>query len=173
MSRELWLMRHGKSDRNLTMEDFDRPLKKRGKRAAEGVGEGLHQQHLIPDWIVSSPAKRAITTANIVHKAIDVEGLVVRQDKRLYMEGLDRLKTVLAECPPEAKRVLLVGHNPDLEDLLIYLVGEAHLPDTDKLLPTAALVRLKMPDDWSHLDAGIAELLSFTYAKYFPKDTIE
>ena len=173
MSRELWLMRHGKADRNLTMEDFDRPLKKRGKRAAEGIGEGLHQQKLIPDWIVSSPAKRAIATANIVHKEIAVKGLVVTQDKRLYMEGFEGLKTVLAECPSEAKKVLLVGHNPDLEDLLIYLVGAAHLPDTEKLLPTAALVRLKMPDDWSHLDAGIAELLSFTYAKYFPKDTIE
>jgi phosphohistidine phosphatase len=88
----------------------------------------------------------------------------------LYQEGFERLKTVLAECPVTARRVLLVGHNPELEDLLIYLVGAAKLPDTDKLLPTAALVRLAMPDDWSHLEAGSAELLSITLAKRLPED---
>jgi len=80
------------------------------------------------------------------------------------------LKTVLAECPLEARRVLLVGHNPELEDLLIHLVGAANLPDTDKLLPTAALARLIMPDDWSHLDAGSAKLLSITSAKSLPEE---
>ena len=172
MSRELWLLRHGKSDRDdLSIEDFDRPLKKRGKRAAQHIGEGMHQQHLIPDWIVSSPAKRAITTANIVLKALDVEELVVAQDIRLYQEGVERLKTVLAECPLDAKRVLLVGHNPDLEDLLIHLVGAVHLPDTDKLLPTAGLARLKMPDDWSQLNAGCAKLLSLTHPKILPEES--
>jgi phosphohistidine phosphatase len=170
MSRELWLLRHGKSDRNLAMDDFDRPLKKRGKRAAQRIGAWLHQQRLIPDWIASSPAKRAITTAKIVQKAIAVEGLGIMQDKRLYQEGFERLKTVLAECPMEARRVLLVGHNPELEDLLINLAGAANLPDTDKLLPTAALARLIMPDDWSHLDAGCATLLSITSAKSLPEE---
>ena len=173
MSRELWLLRHGKSDRNVVMDDFDRPLKKRGKRAAQRIGEGLQQQRLIPDWVVSSPAKRAIATAQIVHKAIDVQGLAIQQDKRLYQEGFERLKTVLAECPIEARRGLLVGHNPELEDLLIHLAGAANLPDTDKLLPTAALARLIMPDDWSHLEAGCAKLLSITCAKSLPEEDIE
>jgi phosphohistidine phosphatase len=173
MSRELWLLRHGKSDRNIAMEDFDRPLKKRGKRAAERIGIWLQQQRLMPDWIVSSPAKRALTTAKIVHKAIAVEGVVVAQDKRLYQEGFERLKTVLAECPTETRRVLLVGHNPELEDLLIYLAGAANLPDTDKLLPTAALAKLIMPDDWSHLEAGCARFLSITCAKFLPEEGVE
>ena len=173
MSRELWLLRHGKSDRNLAMEDFDRPLKKRGKRAAQRIGAWLQQQRLIPDWIVSSPANRAISTAKIVHKAIAVEGLVISQDKRLYQEGFERLKTVLAECPLEARRVLLVGHNPELEDLLIHLAGADNLPDTDKLLPTAALARLIMPDDWAHLEAGCARLLSITCTKFLPEEGVE
>jgi phosphohistidine phosphatase len=173
MSRELWLLRHGKSDRNVVIDDFDRPLKKRGKRDVQRIGALLQQQRLIPDWIVSSPAKRAITTAKIVHKAIVAEGLGIKQDKRLYQEGFERLKMVLAECPVEAGRVLLVGHNPELEDLLINLVGAANLPDTDKLLPTSALVRLIMPDNWSHLDAGCARLLSITYAKSLPEESIE
>ena len=174
MSRELWLLRHGKSDRdNHALDDFDRPLKKRGKLAAQRIGLWLKQENLIPDYLISSPAKRAISTAKIVHKAIAVEALVVKQDKRLYQEGFERLKTVLSECPAEAGPVLLVGHNPELEDLLINLVGVLNLPDTDKLLPTAALARLVMPDDWSHPDAGCAKLLSITCAKYLPEQGIE
>ncbi len=165
MSKELCLLRHGKSDRDLAVDDFDRPLKKRGKTAVQRMGEWMQQQHLMPDYLVSSPAKRAISTANIAHKALAVEGLDIMQDKRMYQSGLEAIKSVLAECPINAARVLLVGHNPDLEDLLIYLVGASRLPETNKLLPTSSLVRLKMPEDWSTLEPGCAQLLSITYAK--------
>ncbi len=174
MSRELWLLRHGKSDRDdLSIEDFDRPLKKRGKRAVQRLGVWMQKQGFIPDYLLSSPAKRALATAKIVHKAIAVEALLIVQDKRLYQEGVELLKAVLAECPLTSERVLLVGHNPELEDLLGYLVGTDHLPDIDKLLPTSALARLLLPDDWSHLVAGSAELLSIIYAKSLPEDTGE
>ncbi|MEI8207810.1 MAG: histidine phosphatase family protein [Methylococcales bacterium] len=172
MSRELWLLRHGKSDRDLAVDDFDRPLKKRGKQAVQRVGLWLLKESLTPDYFLSSPAKRAISTAKIVHKIIANDSLPIIQDKRLYQEGFERLKTVLSECSIENKQVLLVGHNPELEDLLIYLVGASHLPDTDKLLPTATLVRLKMPEDWIYLDAGCATLLSMTYAKLLPEEVI-
>lgn len=66
MSRELWLLRHAKAKRGEGLEDFDRALKKRGKKAAQQVGEWLQQQQLIPDLIISSPAKRAIDTATRV-----------------------------------------------------------------------------------------------------------
>ena len=165
MSKELCLLRHGKSDRDLAVDDFDRPLKKRGKTAVQRMGEWMQQQHILPDYLVSSPAKRAISTANIAHKALAVEGLDIMQDKRMYQSGLEAIKSVLAECPINAARVLLVGHNPDLEDLLIYLVGASRLPETNKLLPTSSLVRLKMPEDWSTLESGCAQLLSITYAK--------
>jgi len=165
MSKELCLLRHGKSDRDLAVDDFDRPLKKRGKTAVQRMGEWMQQQLILPDYLVSSPAKRAISTANIAHKALTVEGLDIMQDKRMYQSGLEAIKSVLAECPINAARVLLVGHNPDLEDLLIYLVGASRLPETNKLLPTSSLVRLKMPEDWSTLEPGCAQLLSITYAK--------
>jgi phosphohistidine phosphatase len=168
MSRELLLLRHGKSDRDLAVDDFDRPLKKRGKFSVQRVAAWLVSEQLVPDFIFSSPAKRALATAKIIHKIIAIESLVIIQDKRLYQEGYERLKLVLATCPVESKRVLLVGHNPELEDLLVYLVGGFNLPDTDKLLPTATLVRLMMPDDWSHLDSGCATLVSLTLAKSLP-----
>lgn len=165
MYRELWLLRHGKSDRNIITDDFDRPLKKRGKQAAQRIGVWMKQQNLIPDAVICSPAKRAIATAKKVCAAISVPECDIQQDRRLYAEGFERLKTVLAASADGPKKVLLVGHNPELEDLLSYLVGAANLPDEEKLLPTATLARLSMPNDWSSLGAGCAVLLSITSAK--------
>ena len=173
MSRELWLLRHGKSDRNLAVDDFDRPLKKRGKQAVQHLALWLLKEKLIPDYLLSSPAKRALSTAKIVHKTFAIESLAIIQDKRLYQEGFERLKTVLATCSFENKKVLLVGHNPELEDLLNYLVGAGNLPDTEKLLSTATFVRLAMPDDWSHLDAGCATLSSIIRAKSLPEVSMD
>jgi phosphohistidine phosphatase len=166
MSRELWLLRHAKAKQNDGIEDFDRALKKRGKQAAQRVGVWLQQQHLIPDCVISSPAKRAITTAVYVLEALGApDKLTITEDKRVYAEGFERLKTVLAECPAEAQCVLLVGHNPELEDLLIYLVGLENVNEVGKLLPTAALARLSMPDDWTQLSAESAQLLSIIKVK--------
>lgn len=173
MSRELWLLRHAKSDRPNKIDDFDRPLKKRGKRAAQRVGLWMKQQQLIPDYIVSSPAKRAHVTAKIVYRELGVVGQTVYTDSRIYAGNFEQLKRVLAECPLQSTRVLLVGHNPALEELLINLVGETGLSEVDKLLPTAALARLNMPDDWTHLEAGCGQLLSITYAKSLPENDKE
>jgi phosphohistidine phosphatase len=125
----------------------------------------MKHQDLIPDVVISSPANRAISTAAIVCKALGIHDNEIGQDKRLYQESLDHIKSVLAASPIAAKKILLVGHNPELEDLLIYLAGAANMPDVDKLLPTAALARLVMPDDWVKLSAGCARLLAITHAK--------
>jgi phosphohistidine phosphatase len=169
MNRELWLLRHAKADRPAEMDDFDRPLKKRGKRAAQRLGLWMKNQQLIPDYIVTSPAKRAYATAEIVYKALGTDQ-TIHTDSRLYAASFEQMKAVLAECPNQSTRVLLVGHNPALEELLINLVGEAGLSDDDRLLPTAALARLNMPDDWTHLEAGCSKLLSITYAKSLPEN---
>jgi phosphohistidine phosphatase len=170
MSRELWLLRHAKADRDICVNDFDRPLKKRGKQAAQRVGVWMKQQNLIPDLVISSPAQRAMATAKMVCKAVGLTGQSIQQDKRVYAQGFERLKTVLAECTMQSARVLIVGHNPELEELLVNLAGENNVPDVDKLLPTAALARLTMPDDWANLDAGSAQLLAIIYAKSLPAE---
>lgn len=165
MTRELYLLRHGKSLQTSDMADFDRPLKKRGELAAHKIGKWLKQEQLIPDYIISSPANRAIATASEVYKAMQMTEPSIVQDKRLYMQGSNKIKKVLAKIPATASKVLLVGHNPDLEELLGFLIGSQHLPLVDKLLPTATMARLIMPDDWSHLELECAKLVSITYAK--------
>lgn len=163
--KELWLLRHAKSDRNVNVSDIERPLKKRGKRDAKNIGVWLRNQHLIPDAILSSPAVRAIETVKVIYEQLQVDGLVIQEDSRLYATGIEELKMVLSSCPETTKHVLLVGHNPELENLLIHLVGAQALPDTEKLLPTSALVRLSIECEWSQLRQDCAKLLSITYAK--------
>ncbi|MGR9088006.1 MAG: SixA phosphatase family protein [Gammaproteobacteria bacterium] len=164
MRRELWLLRHGKSDRDMDMPDMDRPLKKRGKRAAHRMGAWMKQQGLIPDRVMSSPAERAIATAARVCEELGIGYDSILQDMRLYGSGVDSIQKLLSECD-ESMRVLLVGHNPEMEQFLIEMVGIVNLPFQKKLMPTAALARLEMPEDWARLEPGCAELIGITYAK--------
>ena len=164
MSRELLILRHAKSDwTSGPASDFDRPLAKRGKKDAPRVGEWLYREGLVPDMVISSSAERARQTAVKVCKSMDFKKKNIQWDDKVYEAGVTDLLNVLARCPPEERAVLLVGHNPGLEDLVCYLaVDEVEEPSDGKLLPTAALARLEMPDDWTALEAGCAQLVSVT-----------
>ncbi|MGR9115752.1 MAG: SixA phosphatase family protein [Gammaproteobacteria bacterium] len=165
MIRELMLLRHGKSDWSVDSDDFNRPLNKRGKKAALKVGEWLQHQGLVPDWIVSSPALRALNTAERVVKVIGLQSKAINLDMRIYQADVLELKNVLANCPAHTRRVLLVGHNPELEALLLYLAEAVEMPEDGKLMATATLARLRMPEDWNNLELHCAELVSITRVK--------
>jgi phosphohistidine phosphatase len=159
MKRELLILRHGKSDWAYDCEDFDRPLKKRGKRGAEHMGLWMQQQKLVPDFVISSPAVRAITTARRCCKSMGFSTDRIRTDKRLYEASLGTLVKVLQECPKNAKRILLVGHNPGLELLVRHLSHKAvKTPADGKVMPTATVAHFSMPNEWELLVAGCAKL---------------
>jgi phosphohistidine phosphatase len=164
MRRELLILRHAKSDWDGDApSDYARPLAKRGKKDAPRVGAWLYREGLVPDLVVSSPAERARETAHAVCKGVDYKRKAITWDEAIYEGGLTALLGVLARVPADAKTVLLVGHNPGLEELLIHLVGDdLDEGDGGKLLPTAALARLEMPDDWSVLGPGCAQLVNVT-----------
>jgi phosphohistidine phosphatase len=164
MSRELLLLRHAKSDwGSVGVADFDRPLAKRGKTEAPKVGQWLRRQGLTPDHAVSSPAKRARQTLKRVCEAMGFDLERVQWEPAVYEAEVEDLLRVLAACPVSCRRVLLVGHNPGFEHLLAFLWGDAtSTPADGKLLPTAALARLELPDDWSALGYGAGRLLSLT-----------
>lgn len=167
LPRELLVLRHGKSAWHTDAPtDFERPLAPRGKRDAPKMGRWLEAQGLRPDHVVSSPARRARQTARRVAKALDMDREGILYDDRIYESGLYDLLAVLAECPEESRRVLLVGHNPGLETLVEHLGGsDVTVPEDGKLLPTATLAHLRLPADWQNLGAGIAELVSMTRPK--------
>ena len=170
MTRELLIFRHGKADRSLPGDDYHRPLKDKGKRAAQRAGVWLARQGLIPDQVISSPAERALVTAQKACKAMGLYAGHIDRDKRVYAADLDTLLEVLGGCPDSSRRVMLVGHNPGLKDLLIYLSdGELPVSNGGKLLPTAAVARLIMPDQWADLPEGCASLIALMRPDQLPK----
>ena len=164
MSRDLLILRHAKSDWNTgDSSDFERPLAKRGKKDAPRIGEWLYREGLVPDLVTSSPAERARQTAVKACKSMDYKKKKIQWDKEIYAGNVAALLRVLARCPPDARTVLLVGHNPGLEGLVLYLAGdEVEEPADGKLLPAATLARLELPNDWGTLDPGCAQLIAIT-----------
>jgi phosphohistidine phosphatase len=162
MPRELLILRHAKSDWDSgAASDFERPLAKRGKKDAPKVGEWLYREGMIPRLVLSSPAQRARDTALKVCKCLDLPKKDIVWDADIYEADLTALLGVLARVPADVQAVLLVGHNPGLEELLRYLAGsDIDEPQDGKLLPTATLARLEMPDDWTALVPGSASLLA-------------
>ncbi|MGD8582101.1 MAG: histidine phosphatase family protein [Gammaproteobacteria bacterium] len=159
MSRTLILLRHGKSDWSTDDDDFHRPLKKRGKAAATQAGKWLINNGYLPDFVISSSAKRAMQTAELACEAMDIRKKKIYRQKHIYLATPEELLYVLEDCPVQAKRVMLVGHNPGLEELLFYLVnGRLTIPEDGKIMPTATLAVLDLPDSWDKLESGAAHL---------------
>ncbi len=154
MNKELLLLRHGKSDWNTNTTDFNRPLNKRGKRNAQQMGDWLGEQKLPPDLIISSPAKRALSTAKIICDTMGISAHTIKTDKRIYEASLFDLRQVLLDIPDSIQRLLLVGHNPGIESLLSYLGPDIPVPDDGKLMPTATLAYLQLDSQWSFLQAN-------------------
>ncbi len=161
MTRELLILRHAKSDWSVAADDFDRPLKKRGKHNADQVGSWLFEQDILPDTIVSSPAKRTMQTVKRVAKQAGFDTVRINPNEKIYLADLSDLLEVLSGIPSSAENVMLVGHNPGMDELLEYLAGPVSDRTWDgKLMTTATLARLSMPEKWDRLQKNCAELVA-------------
>lgn len=170
MSRELMLLRHGKSDWDAgAATDFERPLAPRGRKAVKRMGQWLLEQDLIPDYIISSPAERTRHTTQRLCRFAKIPDSGIAWEPNIYEANLDALLEVIAHCSREWNRVLLVGHNPGLEYLVRYLADESIVNwDVDNLMPTAALAQLEMPDDWTKLAPRLGRVIAITRARELP-----
>lgn len=167
---ELWLLRHAKSAWDTAAgSDYDRPLNARGKLDASRMGRWMVKHGLIPDHIVASPAKRACQTARRICRELGVDLDQVCWDERIYEADAEDLLVVLRECPAAALRILLVGHNPALVELLEILSGFRPMEEV-KLLPTAALARLAVDGNWRDLGSGKGRLIEITRPRELPSD---
>jgi phosphohistidine phosphatase len=145
--KTLLLLRHAKSSwSNPALADIDRPLNKRGKRDAPRIGALLREQDLVPNLILSSPAVRARKTAEAVSQTSGYEGEIeIHSD--LYPGDTDAYLETLTAIPDQIDNVLLVSHNPALEEFLDALTGES------ASMPTAALTQVSLPvEKWIDLD---------------------
>lgn len=156
---ELLIMRHGESGWAQGEEDFGRTLTEWGRRDTRRIGERLLSDGLLPERIVSSPAQRALSTTEQVCMGMAQPGRRFERDARIYEAGVKQLLAVLADCPADCGRLLLVGHNPGLERLLVQLVGGETVQTQRIGMSPGTLVRLALTGPWSQL-SGDAKLLS-------------
>jgi phosphohistidine phosphatase len=131
--KTLYLLRHAKSSwKDPSLQDFDRPLNRRGREAAPLVGRFIRKRKLRVDLILSSPAARARQTAALVKEAAGLQADLLF-DERIYEAGAAALLEVVTQAAESADALMLVGHNPGTEELLTFLTGE------ERRMPTAAL----------------------------------
>ena len=144
--KTLLLMRHAKSSwDNNDLADFDRPLNGRGRHDAPRMGRLLAQVDLTPDLIITSAARRAASTAELVALAADYSG-DIRYTRELYQADADAYLELARETADDVNRLLLVGHNPDMEELVALLAGHG------ERMSTAALAHFRLAiDHWSEL----------------------
>jgi phosphohistidine phosphatase len=136
--KTLLVLRHAKSSRKHdALDDHDRPLNKRGKKAAPLMGQLLARQNAVPDLILSSTAKRATATAKRVAKAMGYEGPVI-YEQTLYLAEPGVYLKAIRDHADTHERVMIIGHNPGLETLVQTMTG------TDQPLPTAALAEIQL-----------------------------
>jgi phosphohistidine phosphatase len=159
--KTLLLVRHAKSSRDdPATPDKDRPLNNRGKRDAPKMGERLAERDVKPDLILSSPAARALKTAEIVAKKLDYELKDIAVDERLYAVGADDLLDVVRQLGDKLKRVMVVGHNPELTTL-------AHRFSSEIIhMPTCAVAEFKFDaKSWSTIDKDKPVKVALDYPK--------
>lgn len=164
--KKLTLFRHAKSGwDDPVARDFDRPLNARGERAAKVIGTWMKRERLSFDHIIASPAVRVIDTIDQVVTTFGPLGEPT-WERRVYLASSATLMDVLRELGPEYDSVLMVGHNPGLEDLILDLVpdvkGDALRDLVYEKYPTAAVAEMELDiTNWSDIDRNTATLTRY------------
>jgi phosphohistidine phosphatase len=175
-NRKLVLFRHAKSAWP-DVPDHERPLAGRGRRAAPVMGRWLRDAGLLPDLVLCSTARRARETWQAAQAGLAATPPVSFED-RVYGEDSGGLLALIREVPPATGIVLLIGHNPAIEDLALMLAappgsaGAAAAPgDLERMrakFPTAAIAVLEPTGTWRGLAPGRARLADFVTPRDLP-----
>ena len=154
--RTLYLLRHAKSSwKDETLRDFDRPLKRRGRKAAEQMGQVLAEEKLKSPLVISSPAVRARETTELVLESAEFK-VKPRFEERIYEADVPTLRDVVHSIPDSSEVAIMVGHNPGFENLLGYLTGD------HRHMPTCALAKIEFDvANWSEVSEESGRLEVF------------
>jgi len=162
--RTLTLIRHAKSSwKDSTLDDFDRPLNKRGKDNAPMMGRKLNKAGVRFDLIMTSPALRALTTARLIAGELGYPETRLLQSPRLYSASASELLEIVHGLPDDRHEVALVAHNPGLTELCNYLCGER----IDNL-PTCAVAVIRFDVDiWAAVYRDTGRLIRYEYPRKY------
>ncbi len=164
--KTLTLLRHAKSGwDDPVARDFDRPLNLRGEKAARVIGEYMKREGLSFDHVIASPAVRVIDTIDHIASSYG-KRIEPTWERRVYLASSATLMDVLREVDDSAESVLMIGHNPGMEDLVLDLVPEGKTtPLRDAVYekyPTAALAEIAInAGSWADIDRGLGTLNRF------------
>ena len=156
--KTLYVLRHAKSDwGDESLRDFDRPLNERGRKAAKAMGRELRERGITPDLVLASPAVRAMQTLERVGFGRAFE---VVEERRIYNAELEILVDLVRGAPADSERLMVVGHNPGLQRLVLALSADGELRDeAAEKSPTAALAEIRFDvRDWADVAPGTGEL---------------
>jgi len=155
--KRLYLVRHAKSDWSHTeLDDFDRPLNKRGIRDALEMSKYMAKLDVLPDVVVTSPAMRARQTSEALVHAMHIPMDDIREDGRIYAASVSALLEVIHEWDETWNSVMMVGHNPGIAEISVMLTGEPV-----GRVPTCAVMEIELDATyWSDMLAGCGMLAS-------------
>ena len=159
---KLIIVRHAKSSwDNPELDDFDRPLNNRGKKDAPEMGRRLAQRHVMPDMMITSPAKRAASTAKRIATEISFPKKSIKKESDFYEASIQDFISVLKKVGENVKTLMIFSHNPGLTDLANYL-ADAGIYN----IPTSGVVEIAFENiPWSGIGKHTGKLLSFDYPK--------
>jgi phosphohistidine phosphatase len=163
--RTLYLLRHAKSSwDDPGLADHERPLAPRGRRDGERVAEYLGREEIEPELVLCSSAARAQETLELVRPALGSSTVFVEDE--LYAASSDRLLARIRLVPEEVASVMVIGHNPGLEELALGLASTGdELGRLEEKFPTAALATLVLSPAWAALAPGDATLAAYVVPK--------
>lgn len=162
--KTLYIIRHAKSSWDAkTLGDIERPLNDRGKRDAPRMGKRLKEKDIHPNLIVSSPAKRAYSTAKRIAKILKYPKDAIKVVDKLYHADEDTMLQIVNKFKDKHDVVILFGHNPGLTEFVNSIMSEEL--DIDNV-PTCGVVAFQFQADrWEQVTWGTGKLLFFDYPK--------
>ena len=171
--KHLLLLRHAKSSwADMRVQDFERPLNDRGRKAAPAMAEYLSGHMPLPDYILCSTAKRTRETLGFV-QAVYAHPLHVEMTRNIYEAPYLAILDMLHKIPADTECAMVIGHNPGMEDLSAALCGEGRRKAVDRFnikYPTAACAHITFEDaQWAEIGRGKGFLQDFVR----PKDVME
>ena len=160
--KTLYLVRHAKSSwKYPRLDDFERPLNKRGRKNAPFMGSILKKLKVAPDIIISSPANRAATTARIIADAIDYPLVKIRYEETIYATSEYDLLQVLQQLDDAVSQAMLVSHNPAITDLA-NSIGDTAISN----IPTCGVCCVDLNiSSWAKIEDQRGKLKFFEFPK--------
>ena len=167
--KKLFIVRHAKSSwSHPELDDFDRPLNRRGKKNALEMGQRLSDRNVMPDELVTSPARRAAATAKRIAGQISYPLEKINKNDRLYHGSTNDMINIIQSRAHETDTLMLFGHNPGLTDLANDLSGSDIYN-----IPTCGIAEINFEvSSWMEIGAGKGELISFDYPKNIQEHSI-